>query len=457
MFFRSRQKSPDAGGALIGQVMQAINSTHAIARLDRDGMVVAANENFLNIHGYRLEEITGEHHSIFVGPDMATSAEYTEFWDDLDAAETLTIQFKRFKDDGTRLWINATYTALVDDTGTVTGVLKTDRDISAPRDGIEKISIGLVQLSEGNLDHRVGKTGMAGMDKLACTFNQATEQLQDVMATIKTVSAEVNETIKTVDLSSDDLSIRTGQQAATLEQIAATLEELTAKVRTLSNNAMEAEMMTSATRGSAATSEKVMGQSIQAMADIQNSSNEISKIITVIDDIAFQTNLLAVNAGVEAARAKDAGSGFAVVATEVRSLAQRSQEAAGEIKKLISQSSAQVKQGVAMVNGAADELKTIIGGVTTISDKISEIAVNAAEQAETLSEINSGVSDLDHVTQQNAGMVDDVTNANKALSRSLEQMSSQLEMFKAEQSDAPEPTQTTPMETRIEDTGRLAS
>ncbi len=437
MFFRSKQSSVVADTALTCQISQAIERSQAVVRFGLDGTVVAANQNFLDIYGDNLAAVMGKPHAELVGTDAAMTTTYADFWEELVAGPPMTVEFQRINSNRARVWIVASYATLLDEDGSVCGVLMTARDVSAAREGIEKITIGLKKLSEGDLQFRLENTGRPDIDKIVGSYNLATDRLSEAMSTIKTVSSEVNATIDTVNHSSDDLSLRTGQQAATLEEIAATLEELTTKVKNLSSNAIDAEAISLATRNSAATSEKVVGQSIQAMADIQSSSNEISKIITVIDDIAFQTNLLAVNAGVEAARAQEAGSGFAVVATEVRSLAQRSQEAAGEIKKLISQSSAQVKQGVAMVNGAADELKSIIGGVATISDKISEIAGNAAEQAGTLSEINTGVSDLDNVTQQNAGMVDEVAITNKALSRSLERMADQLSMFRSGVPDHP--------------------
>lgn len=441
VFFKSKRNSKTDDANLAQKVMQTIDRTQAVIFFKPDGTIINANENFLSAMGYDLSEIKGKHHSIFVDPEIVKSQDYKDFWASLAAGDYRASQFPRLRKDGSTIWIGATYAAVFGEDGSVECVVKTAVDVSERRAAICEISNALSELRKGNLAYNLKKFDIEDMDEICTAFNQASEQLSDAMWTITEVSTEVNQTITTVNKSSDELSARTGRQAATLEEVAATLEVLTNEVKTLSGNALGAESMASDTRASATSSEKVVGESIQAMADIQKSSNEISKIISVIDDIAFQTNLLALNAGVEAARAKEAGSGFAVVATEVRSLAQRSQEAAAEIKTLISQSSDQVTQGVEMVNGAADELKQIIAGVTEIADKISVIAGSASEQSETLIQINSSVGDLDTATQKNARMVEEVTNTNRALSNSLERMTRQLDIFETDgnRSEAPSP------------------
>jgi methyl-accepting chemotaxis protein len=228
--------------------------------------------------------------------------------------------------------------------------------------------------------------------------------------------------VSTVETNANDLadmsmkmSQRAEVQAATLEESAAALEELSESVRSAARRAQEADDKVIEGRRRAELGGEVMGRAMDAMSSIAKSSEQITRIIGVIDDIAFQTNLLALNAGVEAARAGEAGKGFSVVASEVRALAQRSTEAAKEIKTLISGSTKQVECGVGFVGGAGTALASIVQRVTHISDLVRNMATGTTEQAVGLGEINIGVNQLDHVTQQNAAMVEEATAASHTL------------------------------------------
>jgi methyl-accepting chemotaxis protein len=213
----------------------------------------------------------------------------------------------------------------------------------------------------------------------------------------------------------NDLSKRTEQQAASLEETAAALDQITVNVANSSKRADEARKVAVLANESAVQSGMVVANAVDAMQKIEQSSNEISNIIGVIDEIAFQTNLLALNAGVEAARAGDAGKGFAVVAQEVRELAQRSAKAAKEIKDLISNSSIQVQSGVKLVSETGDALKTIEGYIVTVNQHMDSIATSAKEQSVGLGEVNTAVNQMDQVTQQNAAMVEETSAAGATL------------------------------------------
>ena len=216
---------------------------------------------------------------------------------------------------------------------------------------------------------------------------------------------------------SDSLARRTEQQAASLEETAAALEEITATVRRTAEGASHARSVVAGAKTDAETGGEVVGRAIVAMNAIATSSRAITQIIGVIDEIAFQTNLLALNAGVEAARAGDAGRGFAVVAQEVRALAQRSAEAAKEIKGLISASTRQVGEGVDLVGQTGEALGRIVGQVAEINTVVTDIAASAQEQASGLQQINVAIAQMDQVTQQNAAMVEESTAASHALAR----------------------------------------
>jgi len=243
----------------------------------------------------------------------------------------------------------------------------------------------------------------------------------------------------------DDLSRRTEQQAASLEQTAAALDEITATVRRTAEGSKHALAVVSKTKTDAEQSGEVVRQAVAAMGGIEKSSQQIGQIIGVIDEIAFQTNLLALNAGVEAARAGDAGRGFAVVASEVRALAQRSAEAAKEIKALISASAQQVGSGVKFVGETGEALSRIVAQVAEINSAVGEIASAAQEQATGLAEVNTAVNQMDQVTQQNAAMVEQSTAASHALAGEAEELARLTGRFQLGQEEGGMPANVEPL------------
>ena len=280
---------------------------------------------------------------------------------------------------------------------------------------VEMVASGLSRLSGGDLVHRIDERFPADYEKLRADFNGAMAKLQDTMRHVAASASTIRSGTGEISTASDDLSRRTEQQAASLEETAAALDEITATVRKTAEGSKHARSVVGSARGSAEQSGQVVRQAVEAMSGIERSSREIGQIIGVIDEIAFQTNLLALNAGVEAARAGDAGRGFAVVASEVRALAQRSADAAKEIKALISTSGAQVEQGVAFVGQTGEALGRIVTQVAEIDGIVGEIAASAQEQATALDQVNMAVNQMDQVTQQNAAMVEEATAASHAL------------------------------------------
>jgi methyl-accepting chemotaxis protein len=246
-------------------------------------------------------------------------------------------------------------------------------------------------------------------------FNESVDKLEETIRSITENAVAVTSGASEITQASDDLSRRTEQQAASLEQTAAALDQITASVRKTAEGANEAREVVALAKTDAARSSDVVKETVRAMGGIESSSKQIGNIIGVIDEIAFQTNLLALNAGVEAARAGDAGRGFAVVATEVRALAQRSADAAKEIKTLISASGAQVATGVKLVGETGMALGRTLEQVEQINQLVREIAASAREQATGLGEVNTAVNQMDQVTQQNAAMVEEATAASHSL------------------------------------------
>jgi methyl-accepting chemotaxis protein len=280
---------------------------------------------------------------------------------------------------------------------------------------IHALRTALTALASGDLTYRIDTNFSAATDVLKRDFNSATQQLEEVIDAVAEAVNGIRSGSSEISRSTDDLSRRTEQQASSLEQTAAAIDEITSTVQRTAQNTNELASATTKTRQAAEHSGSVVQNAIAAMSQIEHSSGQISQIIGVIDDIAFQTNLLALNAGVEAARAGDAGKGFAVVAQEVRELAQRSANAAKEIKQLISTSSDQVGKGVNLVGETGKALETIVSEISGITGLISDVAQSAKEQATGVREINTAINQMDQMTQQNAAMVSNTANASHTL------------------------------------------
>jgi methyl-accepting chemotaxis protein len=276
---------------------------------------------------------------------------------------------------------------------------------------VSSIGTGLDHLAKGDLTHRVTAELTGAFAKLKDDFNTAMTRLQDTVKKVLASTHQIDNNASEISTASDDLSRRTEQQAASLEETAAALEEITATVKKTATNAKDASHSVAGAKDAAENGGLVVETAVKAMDAIAQSSKQITDIIGVIDEIAFQTNLLALNAGVEAARAGEAGKGFAVVASEVRALAQRSSEAAKQIKALINTSSEQVGSGVKYVGETGAALKRIVEQVLQINSLVREMAQAAEQQSTGIEEVNSAVGQMDQVTQQNAAMVEEATAA----------------------------------------------
>ncbi|OCP01271.1 MULTISPECIES: HAMP domain-containing methyl-accepting chemotaxis protein [unclassified Ensifer] len=279
------------------------------------------------------------------------------------------------------------------------------------------LASGLRRLAAGDLAFQLNEPFAPDFEQLRHDLNQTVAQLADTLAAVSASSGSIDSGAREVSQSADDLSRRTEQQAASLEETAAALDQITVNVGNSSKRTHEARTVAGQANESARKSGAIVSGAVDAMGRIEHSSSQISNIIGVIDEIAFQTNLLALNAGVEAARAGDAGKGFAVVAQEVRELAQRSANAAKEIKGLIRNSAVEVESGVRLVRETGEALRTIEGFIVTINQHMDAIAVSAQEQSAGLSEVNTAVNQMDQVTQQNAAMVEEANAASATLAQ----------------------------------------
>jgi methyl-accepting chemotaxis protein len=297
---------------------------------------------------------------------------------------------------------------------------------------VTAIASGLSRLAHGDLVHRIDTPFPAQYESLRSDFNGAVASLADAVKGIHHAASGIRSGSGEISKASDDLSLRTQQQASSLEETAAALNQITATVRSTAAGAEEAHNAVILANKEVDAGGAVVRSAIDAMSTIEKSSGEIGQIIGVIDEIAFQTNLLALNAGVEAARAGEAGRGFAVVASEVRALAQRSAEAAKQIKGLITASANQVTTGVDLVAKTGDVLQRLAVAMSNINGVVSQIASTAREQAGGVAEVNTAIDQMDRATQQNAAMVEETTAASHSLAREAEELSHLVGRFKVE-------------------------
>jgi methyl-accepting chemotaxis protein len=298
------------------------------------------------------------------------------------------------------------------------------------QDVVDSLAEGLERLSGGDLVCRLDSRFAEDYEKLRADFNAAMAKLQQTVSAVAGNTLGIRSGSGEIARAAEDLSRRTEQQAASLEETAAALDQITATVNRTASGAGRARDLVAGARAQAEESGDIVRQAVEAMTNIEQSSRQVNQIIAVIDEIAFQTNLLALNAGVEAARAGEAGKGFAVVASEVRGLAQRSADAAKEIKALISASTREVGSGVELVGRTQEALEAIMSQVSSISDIVGDIAASAHEQATGLAQVNTAVNQMDQVTQQNAAMVEQSTAASRSLAHEAEELARLMAGFK---------------------------
>ncbi|MBB4142357.1 methyl-accepting chemotaxis protein [Rhizobium rhizoryzae] len=296
--------------------------------------------------------------------------------------------------------------------------------------GINEVRRVIAALADQDLTQDMQGHFQGAFAELQSNVNATMASLRSTMDNVRAAAGTITDSSGELSAASNQLARRTEQQAAALEETAAALEEITTTVKTSTQRANEATRMVAATKESAGRSGGIVRDAIDAMERIEQSSQKISQIISVIDEIAFQTNLLALNAGVEAARAGEAGRGFAVVAQEVRELAQRSANAAKEIKSLINNSAQEVQGGVKLVLSTGEALKEIEDLVHHVNEQVSMIARAATEQSAALGEINTSVNHMDQMTQQNAAMVEETTASSQVLANESRQLTDLLSHFR---------------------------
>jgi len=297
-------------------------------------------------------------------------------------------------------------------------------------------------MAQGDLSKRISGDYHGEFLKLKSDTNTTAEKLSEIVGQTVEGMANIKASTTEIATGATDLSSRTEEQVASLEEIAASIRQLNTTVQQSAENAGQASQLAVAARSSAEGGGEIAGAAVKAMGEIEQSSQKISDIVGMIDEIAFQTNLLALNAAVEAARAGEAGRGFAVVAGEVRALAQRSSQASKEIKALITNSNSQVKQGVELVNKAGSTLGEIVTSVKRVSDIVAEIAAANKEQSASVGEVQEAIGQIEQATQQNAALVEETTAALGSADNQVQAVTDVIGFFKSDAVVAAKPANT---------------
>jgi methyl-accepting chemotaxis protein len=295
---------------------------------------------------------------------------------------------------------------------------------------VREVARGLEALAAGDMTYTITEPFSSEYERLRTSFNETVSGLEQSLSHVAGSAQSVHTGSTEIRAASEDLARRTEQQAASLEETTAAMGQVTSMVGETARSAVEVRGAVNAAHKDASEGGEVVRQAVNAMDAIEKSSQEIAQIINVIDGISFQTNLLALNAGVEAARAGDAGKGFAVVANEVRALAQRSADAAKDIKNLITTSTGQVSKGVALVGETGKMLERIATKINEINALINEIATGTETQAANLQQVNGAVTDMDKMTQQNAAMVEESTAAARSLAAEADELAALVSRFR---------------------------
>ncbi|NEX45722.1 methyl-accepting chemotaxis protein [Pseudotabrizicola algicola] len=425
-------------------ILAAVNAAQVVFEIGLDGRITKLNAMAKAVYLYDEPALLGQHIGILF---KAGKAEADATLARALAAGHLSELHHRIARDGSDRFVICNMNVIrnrrgeaqhvvaicTDQTAETTFRSATERSLQAraveQQQVVDSLRAALDALAEGDLSAQIDTPFPPDYEALRINCNQAAQSLSDTLARVAQVTASILGSADSIATAAADLSRRTESQAATLEQTAAALDTLTSNVRSATESTLKAGGKVRSAHDEACNNGGVVRQAIEAMTAIEQSSHQISKIISVIDDIAFQTNLLALNAGVEAARAGDAGRGFAVVAAEVRALAQRSSDAAKEIKQLISHSELEVSTGAELVGQSGRAVEAIVSDVAAISGIMQEIARAAQDQSSSLAEINAGVAVLDKVTQQNAVMVEQSTAASTLLKQEADKLSHLLSGF----------------------------
>ena len=407
----------------------AMSKAQAVIEFDMTGHVLCANDNFLDVMGYTIDDIRGEHHRMFCEPEYATGSEYKRFWQKLNRGEFDSGRYKRIGNNGKTIWIQATYNPILDLNGKPYKVVKFASDITAQvnlensvaaqaaSDGakIKRLLDSVGRAAAGDLTSAIVIDGDEPLDHLAEGISKMIADLRKVIGEVVASANGFADASTTIAERSGGVAMGTQALGATVEEMNASIDGLTNSIDIIAGNTANADTLAKDTQHEAEAGAKAVAKSIEAMDLINRSSEDIGEIVKVISEIANQTNMLAFNAAIEAARAGEHGLGFSVVADEVRKLAERSSQATKEISKLINESVKRVSAGSEISRQASDAFDKIVAGVAKTTVAISDISKATNEQLLTAREVSTAVQYIAEEAEKTAAACDSIARSTEGL------------------------------------------